>query len=368
MATKKDYYEVLGIDRTATQAQIKSAYRKLAKKYHPDVNPGNEEAKKKFEEIGEAYSVLSDPQKRKQYDQFGFAGFDAGGGGSEFQGAHTYKSPDGTTYYYSSSGTQDMGDMFGDLFSDLFGRQKGHGGFHQSFTGGFGGNGFSGAQGFGGSSFGGSQGFNGSGFGAGQGFGGAYSSGGAAAKGTDLHTDVTISFDEAVRGCKRKISLREADGSTHTLEISIPAGIDEGQSVRIRGKGNPGAGGEAGDLLIRVHVTEKEGFERRGQDLYTSVRVPFMTAVLGGSARVPTLDGIVEVTVPEGMQPGRKLRLRGKGMPAAGGKSAGDLYVEIQIRVPQNISAEARQKLMEFDRLTGGEGERARQFHTSESA
>ena len=358
MTTKKDYYEVLGVARTATQAQIKSAYRKLAKKYHPDVNPGNEEAKKKFEEIGEAYSVLSDPQKRKQYDQFGFDGFDAEGGGAGFQGTHTYKSPDGTTYYYSSSGSQGMGDMFGDLFSDLFGRQKGHGGFRQSFTGGFGGNGF-----------GGPQGFNGSGFGGGQGFDGSYSAGGAAVKGTDLHTDVTISFDEAVRGCKRKISLREADGSTHTLEISIPAGIDEGQSVRIRGKGNPGTGtGAAGDLLIRVHVTAKEGFERKGQDIYTSVRVPFMTAVLGGNARVPTLDGIVEVTVPEGMQPGRKLRLRGKGMPAAGGKSAGDLYVEIQIRVPQNISAEARQKLMEFDRLTGGERERARRFHTSESA
>ena len=122
MTTKKDYYEVLGVARTATQAQIKSAYRKLAKKYHPDVNPGNEEAKKKFEEIGEAYSVLSDPQKRKQYDQFGFDGFDAEGGGAGFQGTHTYKSPDGTTYYYSSSGSQGMGDMFGDLFSDLFGK------------------------------------------------------------------------------------------------------------------------------------------------------------------------------------------------------------------------------------------------------
>ncbi|HAK17563.1 MAG TPA: molecular chaperone DnaJ, partial [Lachnospiraceae bacterium] len=155
MTTKKDYYEVLGVARTATQAQIKSAYRKLAKKYHPDVNPGNEEAKKKFEEIGEAYSVLSDPQKRKQYDQFGFDGFDAEGGGAGFQGTHTYKSPDGTTYYYSSSGSQGMGDMFGDLFSDLFGRQKGHGGFRQSFTGGFGGNGFGGPQGFNGSGFGG---------------------------------------------------------------------------------------------------------------------------------------------------------------------------------------------------------------------
>lgn len=333
---KRDYYEVLGLKKGATDQEIKSAYRKLAKKYHPDVDP-SPDAKKKFEEIGEAYQVLSDPEKKKLYDQFGMAAFDqtAGGAGPNpgAGGFHQYTDGNGRTYYYSSSGgnAQDFSDMFGDMFGDLFGHRGRGSGF----------SGFSGFSGNEGSGFGGFSGSQGSGF-------GSY-----AQKGSDLHADVTISFNDAAFGCTRSIRIQNPNGGMNTLEVSIPAGIDEGQSVRLRGKGNPSAsGGEAGDLYLKVHVEPREGFERKGQDIYVNCSVPFTTAMLGGEAKAETLTGEVMVKIPKGVQSGSKIRLRGKGIQSMKNPAVrGDEYVVVQIQVPKHLSLEAEKKVKELQAL-----------------
>lgn len=347
---KRDYYEVLGIGKQADEKEIKKAYRKLAKKYHPDTNPGDKTAEQKFKEVTEAYNVLSDPEKKKLYDQFGFAAFDETGGarasgadGFGFYGGFgnggyhggfgtgSYRSSDGTYHEFHFDGSN-MDDMFGDLFGSMF-----HGGAGQS------GSGFQ--SGFGGS---------------GSGFRGGFRQRNASYKGEDLHADITVSFDEAAFGCDKMIHLQAANGSggVQSLSVHIPAGIDDGKSVRLRGKGHPGAGGgENGDLLLKVHIAPKAGYERKGMDVYTTADIPFTTAVFGGEVSFPTLYGNVVCKVPAGTQSGRKIRLRGKGIVSMkDSKVHGDQYVTIQIQVPTQLTPEERQKLKEYEELTKKRG------------
>ena len=277
---KKDYYDVLGISRSADEKEIKRAYRKLAKKYHPDTNPGDKQAEQKFKEITEAYNVLSDAEKKKLYDQYGFAAFEEGFGSRTggFGG--------------------DMGDIFEDIFGDMF-----HRGFRQ--------------------------------------------------KGADAHADISISFDEAVFGCDKVLQLRDENGKVSSLQVHIPAGIDEGQCVRLKGQGGAGVGGaDAGNLLLKIHIYPKPGYERKGNDVYVTVNIPYTTAVLGGEAVVPTLTGKVSCKIAAGTQSGSKIRLKGKGITSMKNPAyRGDEYIVIQIEVPKHLTPEERQKLMEYDRV-----------------
>lgn len=345
MTARKDYYDVLGVKKSATEKEIKAAYRKLAKQYHPDANP-SAEAKKKFEEIGEAYAVLSDAKKRQQYDQFGFAAFDSAAQDAG-QGFHSYSDGNGHTYYYSGSGGPDMSGMFGDLFGSMFGGAGGFGGtgnggrsFHWSNTGGNG-SGFTGFEGFGGNGAAGFGGRNAGGFGSADGY---------AATGADLHSDITISFDEAAFGGDRDIRIGTGGGRTQTLRVHIPAGIEEGKSIRLRGKGQPSpSGGQPGDLYLKVHIQPRDGFERKGRDVYVTVRVPLEAAVLGGEVKVETLTGNVMCRIPAGTQSGSKIRLRGKGIADMKQPSIhGDEYVVVEVAIPSNLSEEAREKFEAF--------------------
>ena len=345
MEKKRDYYEVLGISRNADANEIKKAYRKLAKKYHPDTNAGNPKAEEKFKEITEAYNVLSDDKKRKLYDQFGHAAFDGGasGNGPGASGAYSYGGPDGNYREYHFQGDpKDMDDILKNIFGDMF--QGGSSGFSgNGYGGGFGG--FS-SHDFGGDF--GSRGFRGS-------YGGGFS-GQRSQKGADMTASVNISFEEAAFGCKKVLSLQEpSTGRTHSLEVRIPAGIETGKSIRLRGKGMPGSnGGEAGDLLLKVTVEEKPGYERKGLDIYTTVKIPFSTAVLGGEAVVPTIYGNVVCKIQEGTQSGTKIRLKGKGIVSMKNPSIkGDQYARIEIQVPQHVSRTAKEKLKEFERACG---------------
>lgn len=344
MAQKRDYYEVLGVNKSATDAEIKKAYRKLAKKYHPDMNKDNPKAEELFKEVTEAYEVLSDKEKRKLYDQFGHAAFDegAGQGGAGGQGF--------------GSGAGGFGG-FGGFGSGNFG---GGGGFGSGF-GGFGSGNFSGGAGGGNGSFH----FNGN---SGDGyqeyyytgdnlddifdgfFGGSRKGRSRSKDGEDVLAKVEVSFEEAALGADKVIRFRAPDGSEQSLQVHIPAGIDSGQKIRLKGKGMPGQnGGGAGSLLLEVTVQSKPGFERKGMDIYTTVEVPFETAVLGGETIVPTLGGRVSCKIKEGTQSGTKIRLKGKGIVSMKNPSQkGDEYAVIQIRVPKNLSADAKQKLQEY--------------------
>lgn len=346
MAQKRDYYEVLGVNKSATDAEIKKAYRKLAKKYHPDMNKDNPKAEELFKEVTEAYEVLSDKEKRKLYDQFGHAAFDEGAGQGGAYGA----------------GGQGFGSGAGGFGG--FGGQGFRGGF--SGGGGFGNSGFGG---FGSGNFGGGGGgnfhFNGN---SGDGyqeyyytgdnlddifdgfFGGSRNGRSRSKDGEDVLAKVEVSFEEAALGADKVIRFRAPDGSEQSLQVHIPAGIDSGQKIRLKGKGMPGQnGGGAGSLLLEVTVQSKPGFERKGMDIYTTVEIPFETAVLGGETIVPTLSGRVSCKIKEGTQSGTKIRLKGKGIVSMKNPSQkGDEYAVIQIRVPRNLSADAKQKLQEY--------------------
>lgn len=368
MAEKRDYYEVLGIGKNATDAEIKSAYRKLAKKYHPDLNPGNKEAEEKFKEVNEANDVLSDPQKRQRYDQFGFAGVDPnyaaanGGGAGGFGGGF---------------GGVDLGDIFGDIFG-----------------GGFGG-GFSG-------------------------FGGASSTRTANAprKGHDIQASVILTFEEAAHGCSKKITINRQDtcpdcggtgaakgtspetcpdcggrgyvvtqqrtpfgvmqsqqpcshcggrgtiirnpcktcrgtGKTaarKSLEINIPAGIDDDQNIALRGQGDAGSnGGPAGDVIVHVTVKADPMFERDGYDVTIHVPITFSQAVLGDDVEVPTVDGRIVQHIPEGTQSGTKFRLRGQGIQYLNGRGRGDQYVIVDVEIPKKVTRAQREALKAFE-------------------
>ena len=310
MTEKRDYYDILGISKNADDGAIKKAYRKLAKKYHPDTNQGDKQAEQRFKEVTEAYNVLSDPERKKIYDQFGHAGLEGGASGGP-EGFYQGGSGGAGRFYRSTSGGpggfyqefhfggDDMSDMFGDMFGSMFQR-----------------------------------------------------------KGEDLHAEITVSFDEAAFGCDKIITLQDESGMRHTLQVRIPAGIDDGKSIRLRGKGSAGVrGGESGDLLLKVKVMEKAGFERRGLDIYTTVKITFTTAVFGGEAIVSTLNGKVVCKIREGTQSGTKIRLRGKGIVSMNNPNVhGDQYVTVQIQVPEGLSPEAKRKLKEFEDICKRDG------------
>ena len=345
--SKRDYYEVLGINRSADEKEIKRAYRKLAKKYHPDMNPGDKQAEQKFKEITEAYNVLSDTEKKKLYDQYGFAAFEEGSGnpygaggqngaGGGFHGGFGgFDFGQGGNggyheYHFENGNMGDMGDIFGDIFGNMF-----HGGTSRKTSSGFG-----------------------------NGFHGGFQSGGFQSKGSDLNAEVTVGFDEAAFGCDKVITLQDpnAPGNpSQSLKVHIPAGIDTGKTIRLRGKGMPGTnGGDAGDLMLKVKVADKPGYERKGTDVYTTITVPFTTAVFGGEALVQTLYGNVLCKIREGTQSGSKIRLKGKGIVSMKNPSVhGDQYVTVQIEVPRHLTPQAKEKLREYETLVSGNAKSA---------
>lgn len=303
LKAKRDYYEVLGVSKTADEAAIKRAYRKLAKKYHPDSNKENKKAEEAFKEVTEAYGILSDKEKRKLYDQYGHAAFDenfAGGygGQSGFGGFGGFGN--GYREFHFDGNDEDMEDILKNIFG---------------------------------------------------GFGGSFShSNSRRKKGSHVHADIDVTFDEAAFGGKRKITLEERGGLLRTYEVNIPAGIAEGQKIRLKGKGNPGTGGgENGDLMLKVHIKDKPGYSRKGQDVYTTVSIPFTTAVLGGEVTIHTIYGNVVCKIKPGTQPDTKIRLRGKGIVSMGHpKTHGDQYTTVQIQVPKDLNFEEKQKLKDF--------------------
>ena len=336
MSVKRDYYEVLGLSKGADAGSVKKAYRKLAKKYHPDTNQGDKQAEKKFKEVTEAYTVLSDPEKKKMYDQFGHAAFDQGASadpfgkdtsGNPFSGGSYHRAytngNGGYQEYHFESGNMD--DMFGDMFGDIFGR-----GMHGS----------KGEEDF--------RGFHG--------FRGYERQ--RDAKGEDLHAEIAVTFEEAVFGCDKTFTFKDpnSQGVSKSLQVHIPAGIDTGKSIRLRGKGMPGVnGGENGDLFLKVNVGVKAGYERKGSDVYTTVFVPYTTAVFGGETKVQTLYGDVLCKIAKGTQSGTKIRLKGKGIVSMKNPEVrGDQYVTVQIAVPKYLNPEAEQKLREFENVCAG--------------
>lgn len=304
---KRDYYDVLGIGREAKEQEIKSAYRKLAKKYHPDANPGNGEAEKNFKEVTEAYNVLSDAEKRRLYDKFGHAAFDGSMGDDPeaFARAREQRAYGGWSY--------DKEDDFGDLFRHFF-RDGG-------------GNPFGAAGDY------------------------AYDS----PEGRDLLGEITVSFRDAALGCEKVISIEGAQ--EHTLAVKIPAGINEGQSVRLKGKGRRDFRGRNGDLLIKIHIAEDGRFTRKDRDVYVTERIPYTMAILGGEAEFETLYGKVKCHIPAGSQSGSKVRLRGKGIVSMKNRgSYGDEYVTLQISVPKELSPRERALLEELQALSYKKG------------
>ena len=307
MAAKRDYYETLGVNKSADKEAIKKAYRKLAKKYHPDTNAGNPHAEEMFKDVTEAYNVLSDEKKRKLYDEFGFAGLQEGfseeaarqaaqGGFGGFGEPFTHQE------FHFENGSGDMDDIF-----SMFGDMVSHGGSARGRS--------------------------------------------SSRKGSDVMADLTISFDEAVFGCEKSISLQDpSTGKVSNLSIHIPAGIESGKTVRLKGQGNPGRnGGAAGDVLLNVNVTPSREFERKGQNVYSTIRVPFTTAALGGKARVHTLYGDVECSIKAGTQGGSKIRLKGRGISSMKNPSVkGDQYVTVEISVPRRLTPRAKEALEEY--------------------
>ena len=358
--TKRDYYEVLGVPKNADEAALKKAYRVLAKKYHPDANPGDKEAEAKFKEASEAYSVLSDPEKRRKYDQFGHAAFEGGAGGAGGYGGFDFNGAD-------------MGDIFGDIFGDFFG--GGRSAYGRSSNG--------------------------------------------PMRGANLRTGVRITFEEAIFGCEKEIELTLKDecpkchgtgakpgtspvtcpkcngkgkivytqqsffgqvqnvqtcpdcrgtgkivkekcpdcygtgyiSSKKKIQVKIPAGIDNGQSIRIAGKGEPGTnGGERGDLLVEVTVSRSPVFMRQETAIFSTVPISFATAAFGGPIKIKTVDGEVEYEVKPGTQTDTKVRLRGKGVPSLRNKNIrGDHYVTLVVTVPEKLTEEQKEALKRFD-------------------
>ncbi len=298
----KDYYKTLGVEKNASQKEIKKAYRRLARKYHPDVNPGNEAAEARFKEINEAHEVLGDPEKRKKYDELGanWQQWQRMGGdprGFDWSQWFAGGQPGGGRVHVEY---RDLGDLFGE-----------GGGFSDFFRNIFGGMG-----------------------------GGAYSQQPRSRRGRDIEHTVEVTLEEAYRGTTRVLQM---DGQK--IEIKIPPGVDTGSRVRIAGKGEPGAGGGPhGDLYLRISVLPHNHVERRGDDLFTEVPVDLYTAVLGGEAPVSTMKGRVMLKIPAGTQSGKRFRLKGLGMPNLKNvKSKGDLYAEVRIVVPEGLNAQEKE-------------------------
>jgi DnaJ-class molecular chaperone len=292
---EKDYYEILGVKKTATEDEIKKAYRNLAKKYHPDKNKGNKEAENKFKEISEAYAVLSDKEKREQYDRLGREAFSFGGAGggqnpfagfdfSQFGGAR------------ARSGRRGAGGAqgFTDIFSDLFGDGGGGGIEFEQMP----------------------------------------------MRGQDINAELTIGFREAVTGATMDLTVN----GSH-IKVKIPEGVADGQTIRLRGKGGPGGrGAPAGDLNVLVHVTPHPFFERRGDDIYINLPVTAGEAIRGAEVEVPTIRGPVRAKIPAHTQGGRTFRLTGKGVKKKGG-GYGDAYYRVEIHVPRDAPGDAIDKI-----------------------
>jgi curved DNA-binding protein len=311
MATAfKDYYETLGVPRTASQKDIKAAYRKLARKYHPDVNPGDKSAEERFKEINEANEVLSDPEKRKKYDEVGprwreYEAWEKAGrpGPNPFAQAEVE---------YRTASPEDFQDLFGgadpfsDFFHDIFGRP---GAAARGRAGGR----------------------------------GRRTTTPRPQRGEDIEGETEISLEEAYTGTTRTVEIADPTG-THRVQVKIPAGIADGARVRAAGQGTPGyAGGPSGDLYVRVRVRPHPVFRREGDTLYIRIPVPLDVALLGGEVTVPTLKGTsVQLRVPPGTQNGAKLRLRGLGMPWLRGEGSGDLIAEVDVRLPTQLTPEVR--------------------------
>ncbi len=300
----KDYYKILGVDRKASEKEIKRAYRKLAVKYHPDKNPGDKAAEERFKEINEAYEVLSDPEKRAKYDQLGESWRTyqrMGGQPGDFDWSQWMSGAPGGVHIEFG----DLGDLFGGGFSDFFNAV----------------------------------------------FGGMEARRRAARRGRDIQQPITISLTEAYTGTTRTVRL---DG--RRLEVKIPPGAKTGTKVRLAGKGEAGPGA-SGDLYLVVEVAPDPRFRRKGDDLYVEVPVDLYTAVLGGEVTVPTPGGPVMLTIPPGSQPGQTFRLRGRGMPLLRNPSEhGDLYARLKVRLPRELSRREREL---FEQLAASRRERS---------
>jgi len=318
----KDYYQTLGVAKAASDKELKQAYRKLARKHHPDVNPGDKSAEARFKEINEAYEVLGDPEKRKKYDELGAnwrmyeqAQQQGGGfpGGSPFGGAGGGAwniNTGGPGGGYRTMTEEEMHDLFGneDPFSDFF----------KTFFGG----------------------------------GSATREGGRARqgraprtqKGRDIEHEVELTLEEAYHGATRRISIKQG-GHARSVDVRIPVGVKDGSRVRAAGEGEAGAnGGASGDLYLRVRIRPHPVFERKGTDLHAKVAVPVTTAVLGGEAQVPTITGSVRLKIPETTQSGQIFRLKGHGMPSVGKPDdRGDLYATVEIQLPRSLTKEQRE-------------------------
>lgn len=312
---KRDLYEVLGVSRTATADEVKRAYRRLAKQYHPDTNRGDATAETKFKEVQHAYSILSDKEKRARYDQYG-----------EIGAGDFHTQPGGQRVYsWGPQGQQINVEDLEDLFSA------------------FGGSGESPFSGGPFASF-----FRGGGGGGGR---GRRARRAAPTRGQDMRRRINLSFEQAIRGVTIEVDVTPSGGKRETIEVTIPPGVEDGQQIRVRGKGTPGAdGGPAGDMYLVAAVRPHPHFRRDGRNIELDVPVTVAEAALGAKIDVPTLDGEVTLTIPPGTSSGAKLRLRSRGVPAHGNAAAGDQIVTIQIVVPKPLSEKQREL---FEELAG---------------
>jgi curved DNA-binding protein len=333
----KDYYKVLGVNKNSSQDDIKKAYRKLARKYHPDANPGNKQAEEKFKEVGEAYEVLKDPEKRSRYDQLG-ANWKQYSRAGQQQWQGWRPGPGQQTYTYDFSGTgfdfSDIGGGFSDFFEMFFGS-----GADQRFSSTFGG--AAGAD-SGTKSKTGSRSQQG---------GRTFWRTGAAQKGQDYQYDLTITLREAYFGAQRRISFKK-DGNVRTINVKIPRGVKNGGKIRIKGEGGPGARGSAsGDLYLLINITPHNFFTLKGNDLYCELPVTVTEAIFGASVEVPTFDKKITMKIPPNTQSGKTLRLKGKGMPGLKDKDFGDMYVKIKVVIPSDLSKDQEKHLKEFEKI-----------------
>ncbi|MFQ5854234.1 MAG: DnaJ C-terminal domain-containing protein [Anaerolineae bacterium] len=316
----KDYYKILGVDKKATQKEIKSAYRKLARENHPDVNPDDPDAQERFKDINEAYQVLGDPEKRKKYDQLGsnWRQWERMGGRPEdFNWGRWTSGPGGQRVHVRQATPEELEELFG----------RGFGGFSDFFEQIFAGMG---------------------GFRPTPDIGGWQRQPIQPHTGQDIEQPIEITLEEAFHGTKRLFQM-----NGHRIEASIPPGVRTGSKVRLRGKGMPGgAGTPSGDLYLKVSVKPHPIFKRKGADLYVAVDVPLYTALLGGEVRVPTLTGDVMLTIPPEIQNGRTIRLSGQGMPKLSNpEERGDLFTQVNVRLPKNLTDREKQLIRQLKAL-----------------
>ena len=315
MEKRKDFYKVLNISKTADDAEIKKAYRKLAKKYHPDINKDNPNSAEKFKEISEAYEILGDKDKRRLYDKYGFASLEDGFDENEYEKYRSYNSNWSDTDKYKSSFHFDTGDSFGNIFGNWFNCGFSDNGINYDW----------------------------------------YENRQSAGRGRDTSAEITITLKEAALGADKMVTIRDdVTGKRKKFSVKIPAGIENGKSIRIKGKGEKSPYGVAGDLYLKVNISETPGMERRGLDIFKDVSVPFTTAALGGKVRVNTFYGDIIVNIKEGTQSGTKIRVKKKGVPSIENPSnTGDLYIVVNIMVPKYLSEEAKEKLREYKKASG---------------